>query len=161
MKAVIPFLAPLAYFHLKSHQPSFQGSPREQRHLASLAGVGMKAKTFLHGFLWDLVCDIFTQPSILPPSRRKYFVFLFCTTLRACATPTSNNKQSSKSELGPCGCGLQHNVPKEGHLSAPACSFHVSAAFGPTPTFSSEASHLSSSKLEGQAPRVCYYLVMH
>lgn len=60
-----------------------------------------------------------------PPRRRRYFVFLFCTMLRACATPTSNNKQSSKTELGLCGCGLQHNVPKEGHLSAPADSLLI------------------------------------
>lgn len=29
VKAVLPSLGPLAYFHSKSHQPSFQGSPRE------------------------------------------------------------------------------------------------------------------------------------
>jgi len=146
VKAVVPSLAPLAYFHPKSHPPLSQ-----------------KTKTPYFRRRWQESKNFLTQLSVgscsqhihlalnshsARPSWRRYFVFLFCTTtLQAHAMSASNDKHGSKSVLGPCGCDLQHDEPRRDIplLLLTACSFHISAAFGPTPTFSSAALRLKSS----------------
>lgn len=127
VKAVLPSLGPLAYFDSKSHQPSFQGSPRERRYPTSLTGGGKKAKTFLQFSVGTCLQHIHLalNSHSAGPSWRRYFVFLFCTTtLQARTTSTSNDKYDSKSMLGPCAHDLWHNVPRR-DMSAPAASLLI------------------------------------
>lgn len=85
------------------------------------------------------------------PSWRRHFVSLFCT-INLQATSTCNDKHGGKNVLRSHGHNLQHDVPRRDIclFLLTACSLCISAAFGPTPTFSSAALQLSSSSWQAR-----------
>lgn len=128
MKAVVPSLAPLTYFHPKSHPPSSQGSPREQRHPLLLQDMASKQKLSYRVFCGNLFTTYSPNPQF-SLSRAK-LEEVFCVSVLHHHHPNTCNIHLQRyTRQKECAGTLRPRSAarraQEGHLSALADSLLI------------------------------------